>query len=154
MELLWLPDSLYEVRTPLGRRLIEMRSSFLSAKRVQDAFLGYATQQFQRLSREGKFADVPVSRVEKHARHLLRLVEQGTHLWATGRLEVEVTDPKRVFDFARRVAAGDIAAAQWAMMRARETFARVTTVLPVEPDERVVEAWLLDVRRRFYVRRG
>jgi uncharacterized protein len=40
MELVWLPDELYEVRTPLGDELIGIRSSFLSAKRVRNAYLG------------------------------------------------------------------------------------------------------------------
>lgn len=54
MELVWLPDELYEVRTPLGDELIGIRGSFLSAQRVRDAYLGYATQQFRKLeSRAG-----------------------------------------------------------------------------------------------------
>src|SRR3981081_1855555 len=52
-ELVWLPDELYEVRTPLGDELISIRSSLLSAKRVRDAFLGYPTQQFRRLENRG-----------------------------------------------------------------------------------------------------
>lgn len=152
MELLWLPDDLYEVRALLGQRAIEIRSRFLSAKRVRDAYLGYATQQFKRLSDSGRFPDVPVARIEKHARHLLRLIEQGTHLWATGRLEIRVPDPERVFDFGRRVAV-DVEPAQWVMTRAEETFNRVATVLPDEPDERAVESWLLDVRAAHYDRR-
>lgn len=151
MELLWLPADLYEVRTKLGQRAIEIRDSFLSAPRVRDAYLGYATQQFKRLSDRGRFPDVPVARIEKHARHLLRLVEQGTHLWATGRLEVRVEDPQRVFDFGRR-AVEDVEAAQWVLSRAELTFDRVATVLPGAPDERAVESWLHDVRAAHYNR--
>jgi hypothetical protein len=51
MELVWLPDDLYETRTPFGDELIGIRSAFLSAKRVRDAYLGYATQQFRKLER-------------------------------------------------------------------------------------------------------
>lgn len=47
MELMWL-DS-YETRTELGADLIGIRSAFLCAKRVRDAYLGYATQQFRKL---------------------------------------------------------------------------------------------------------
>lgn len=54
MELVWLPDELYEVRTPLGDELIAIRGSFLGAERVRDAYLGYAGQQFRRL--EGRAA--------------------------------------------------------------------------------------------------
>ena len=48
MELLWLKG--YETLTPLGQDLIDIRTSFLSTKKVLDAYLGYATQQFRRLS--------------------------------------------------------------------------------------------------------
>ena len=110
MELLWLPS--YELCTTLGGRLIELRSSVLSAKRVSDAYLGYATQQFKQLERAGRFPNVPVSRIAKHGRHLLRLTEQGTHLWVTGQLVLKVPDAKRVFDFGDRVADGDVDAAR------------------------------------------
>ena len=48
-ELLWLPDDLYDQRTRLGAELVEIRSAFLSARRVRDAYLGYASQQFRKL---------------------------------------------------------------------------------------------------------
>src|SRR3954452_3424124 len=53
MELVWLPVGLYEVLTPLGEELIGIRTSFLSAQRVRDAYLGYAVQQFRRLEARG-----------------------------------------------------------------------------------------------------
>ena len=154
LELLRLPGELYEVRTPLGQQAIDIRGRFLSAQRVRDAYLGYATQQFKHLADRSRFPDVPVSRIAKHARHLLRLVEQGTHLWATGQLEVRVQDPQRVFDFGERVGASDTEAARWVMVRAEETFARVATVLPDSPDERAVESWLHTVRAAHYQRPG
>lgn len=43
-ELLWLPDGLYETRTPLGDEMIALRAAFLSGKAVRNAYLGYATQ--------------------------------------------------------------------------------------------------------------
>ena len=80
-ELVWLPDELYEVRTPLGDELIGIRTTLLSAKRVRDAYLGYATQQFRKLeSRDGDH------RTAKHARHLKRLCHQGLELYTSGRL--------------------------------------------------------------------
>ncbi|MGA8113625.1 MAG: nucleotidyltransferase domain-containing protein [Actinocatenispora sp.] len=50
-ELVWLPDDLYETRTPLGDDLIGIRDTFLSAGRVRDAYLGYAAQQFRKIER-------------------------------------------------------------------------------------------------------
>lgn len=150
MELLWLDT--YQVRTELGDQLVSIREKFLSAPRVRDAYLGYATQQFRRLSNSGRFPDVPVARIEKHARHLLRLVEQGTHLWVTGKLELKVPDPQRVFDFGTRVGAGDIEAAEWVIKRAEETFQTCATVLPAAPDRAAVQGWLHDVRAAHYFR--
>jgi predicted nucleotidyltransferase len=73
-ELLWLPEDLYEARTPLGDEAIALRSSFLSAKRTRDAYLGYATQQFKKLL--ARADDAPSGkarhRAAKHARHLMR----------------------------------------------------------------------------------
>src|SRR5687767_11333145 len=47
LELLWLPE--YTVEEAEGQDLLDIRSAFLSAKYVRDAYLGYATQQFRRL---------------------------------------------------------------------------------------------------------
>src|SRR4051794_39420553 len=68
MELVWLPDDLYETRTPFGDELIGIRSAFLSAKRVRDAYLGYATQQFRKLENrgDGSFSADTRRRTAKH----------------------------------------------------------------------------------------
>jgi hypothetical protein len=147
-ELLWLEG--YTVHTELGERLIQLRDRVMCGKRVADAYLGYAVQQFTRLKNRGRFPDVPASRIEKHARHMLRLVDQGTHLWVTGQLVLRIQDPERVFSFAERVAAGDTEAAEWVIRRARETFDNVPTVLPAAPDTDAVQQWLLDVRAAHY----
>ncbi|WLW50452.1 DNA polymerase beta superfamily protein [Streptomyces sp. YU58] len=148
MELAWLPDDLYEVRTPLGEELIGIRTSFLSAKRVRDAYLGYATQQFRRL--EGRGSD---RRTAKHARHLKRLCHQGLELYATGRLEIRVEDPQEFHAFGERVAA-DPAAALPVLRHYETAFDETRTVLPDEPDEAPVEAWLRRVRAHFYTGAG
>lgn len=153
MELLWLPTEMYEQTTLLGEQLVSLREKVLSARRVADAYLGYATQQFYRLRNTGRFPDVPTSRIAKHGRHLPRLVEQGTHLWVTGQLVLQVPDAKRIFDFGDRVATGDVEAAEWVITRARETFDNSPTVLPSEPDIAAVESWLLTVRAECYDRK-
>jgi hypothetical protein len=148
-EALWL-DS-YETITPIGRELVDLRERLLCAPLARNAYLGYATQQFQRLVNKGRFPDVPVSRIEKHARHLLRLVEQGTHLWTTGKIVVRVDAPERFFDFGRRVA-DDPNIAGPVMFRAEHTFATCSTPLPEHPDVEAAEAWLQRVRAEHYNR--
>ncbi|WP_328342570.1 nucleotidyltransferase domain-containing protein [Micromonospora sp. NBC_00421] len=144
-ELIWLPDDCYETRTELGERLIAIRSTFLSAPRVRDAYLGYAGQQFRKLTTR----DSTVGgrrRSAKHARHLARLLHQGRKLYATGCLEIRLADPAWFRAFGERVADGALAEAEALVAEAERDFARIRTPLPDRPDEAAVERWLRDVR--------
>lgn len=149
-ELAWLDT--YEVRHPLGGELIGIRSAFLSAKAVRNAYLGYATQQMQRLvSRgDGSFSSDTRKRTEKHGRHLWRLLQQGTALHLTGRLSVRLDDDAvdQCREFGRRIG-DDAEIGKRAIRRAEELFDG-PGVLPDEPDVASAEAWLLRVRREFY----
>jgi predicted nucleotidyltransferase len=151
MELVWLPEELYEVRTPLGDELIGIRTSFLSAGRVRDAYLGYATQQFRRLQSrgDGSFSADTRKRTAKHARHLKRLCEQGYELYSTGELTIRVEDPESFHRFGEQVAA-DPTAALPLLRRFETAFAETPAVLPERPDETAADAWLRRVRRHFY----
>lgn len=149
LELVWLPDELYEVRTPLGDELIDIRMSLLSAKRVRDAYLGYATQQFKRLTDrgEGSFSADTRKRTAKHARHLRRLCHQGFELYASGRLAIRVEDPESYHRFGEKVAA-DASTALPLLREFEDAFTTTRSVLPDAPDEAPVEAWLRRVRRQ------
>lgn len=147
MELVWLPDELYEVRTPLGDELIALRSSLLSARRVRDAYLGYATQQFRKLLNRSA-DDAPPARTAKHARHLRRLCVQGFELYATGALTVRVEDPEAYHAFGERVAE-DPSAAEPLLRHYEEAFAGTPSALPERPDESAADAWLRRVRAHY-----
>ncbi|MFC9910164.1 DNA polymerase beta superfamily protein [Streptomyces sp. NPDC127197] len=151
MELVWLPEELYEVRTELGDELIGIRASFLSARRVRDAYLGYATQQFRKLQSrgDGSFSADTRKRTAKHARHLKRLCRQGYELYTTGQLTIRVEDPESYHAFGEQVAA-DPAAALPLLRRFEAAFDESRTVLPEQPDETAAEAWLRRVRACFY----
>ena len=101
-ELLWLDT--YEARTELGQYLVDIRLAFLTARRTRDAYFGYATSQLHRLLNTGQFQSKMRQRVEKHARHLLRLLDQGFELYSTGHLTIRVADPSRYVEFGQRVA--------------------------------------------------
>ena len=152
-ELLWLPEDLYETRTALGDEAIAIRSSFLSAKRTRDAYLGYATQQFKKLlsrgDEDGARSPEAGRRAAKHARHLMRLVEQGFALYTTGAVTIRLADPERYLAFGEQVAADPRVAVPF-MAEAEARFDRARTALPDEPDSAAVEAWLLRVRRAFW----
>lgn len=150
-ELLWLPDYLYELMTPLGQDLLDIRASFLSAKRVKDAYMGYATQQFHRLMTrgDGKFDSDTGNRTAKHARHLRRLTVQGFQLYTTQSMQIRLDDPQSYHDFGEAVTKDPQIAADY-MAQVEEKFNSVTTVLPESPDTTPVEKWLKKVRRNFY----
>lgn len=154
-ELVWLPDDLYEVRTPLGEELIALRTSLLSAPRVRDSYLGYASQQFKRLQNraDGSFSSDTRGRTAKHARHLKRLCEQGYQLYSTGRLTLRVEDPEEYFRFGDRTAE-DPASALPLLKQYEEAFESTRSALPDRCDERPVESWLLRVRDYFYTPRS
>lgn len=150
-ELVWLPDELYEIRTELGDELIGIRQSFLSARRVRSAYLGYAHQQFKRLCDrgDGSFSADTRNRTAKHARHLRRLCVQGFELYATGRLPIRVCNPEEYHRFGQEVSANAEAALPM-LQEFEEAFATTRSVLPEQPDEAPVEAWLRRVRAHFY----
>ncbi|MFJ5121574.1 DNA polymerase beta superfamily protein [Kitasatospora sp. NPDC088548] len=147
-ELVWLPDDLYEVRGPLGEELIAIRRSFLSAKAVRTSYLGYADQQFRKLLTRDTTDPVTRRRAAKHARHLVRLVEQGVRLYETAENVVRLPDPDRVRDLGERIA-DHPATAEALLASAAERLAR-PGVLPPAPDPRPAEAWLRRVRAAHY----
>lgn len=149
-ELMWLED--YEVKTWLGEELIAIRSAFLSAKRVRDAYFGYATAQFNRLHETGQFQSKQRSRPAKHARHMLRLLDQGYQLYTTGHLTMKLEDPQWYIDQGNLIAA-DPELAKPMLMKAQERFESATSALPERPDLEAVENWLLQVRAAYYARR-
>lgn len=148
-ELLWLPE--YLVTGPLGRALIAIRGSLLSAAAVRNAYLGYASRQLHRLENrgDGSFSSDTRKRTEKHGRHLARLCWQGMGLHASGILEVRLSPERaqRCREFGEQVA-GDPEIGRRMLTAAEEVFG-APGVLPDHPDEAKAEAWLLDVREAF-----
>lgn len=150
-ELLWL--SQYETETAEGRDLIAIRSSFLSATAVRNAYLGYATQQFKRIENrgDGSFSADTRKRTAKHARHLWRLLQQGAGLHRTGSLMVRLSPDHAAGCrlFGERVEAGDLTIARDALSGAEEAFDK-PGVLPQHPDEDAAEVWLHSVRAAYW----
>jgi uncharacterized protein len=152
-EICWLND--YEVMTPEGEALIAIRGAFPSAPAVLNAYLGYATQQFRKLENrgDGSFSADTRKRTAKHARHLWRLLHQGSELHQTGYLPVRLP-PDRAAScraFGERVAGGDLDLAKSALSGAEDEF-NAPGVLPDRPDEAAAEKWLQDVRYVYWDR--
>lgn len=153
LELLFLDD--YEVRNPLGAELVGLRDAFPSSGLVKAAYCGYATAQCRKLLNrgDGSFSADTRKRTAKHARHLMRLAQQGLDLYRTGTLRVRVDDPQKYLDFGEQVAR-DPEAARAFMADTESRFAEARTVLPGEPRTAIVQSWLNRVRHAYYVPQG
>jgi uncharacterized protein len=151
MELMWLEE--YDTIHPRGRELIEIRREFLSAPRVRNAYLGYATQQMKRLKErgDGSFSSDTRKRTAKHARHLARLCWQGHRLYWTGELVIRLPEltALSIREFGDKVAAGDIDAAESHIAAYEYLFDTTRSPLPDRPDEETVNDWLVSVRKQF-----
>jgi predicted nucleotidyltransferase len=147
IELLWLDE--YETVSDLGEELISIREAFLSAAAIRESYYGYAKAQFKRLEETGQFQSKQRSRAAKHARHMLRLLDQGLELYATGKLTVKLTNPDWYIKQGELIAE-DKERALPILAEVQERFEETETCLPEHPDEAAVENWLQRVRARFY----
>lgn len=134
-ELLWLDE--YEVKTWEGSLILSERSSFLSEKYARASYFGYAKAQLDKFH----LHDFKV----KHARHALRLLQQGDTLLYTGHLEVRVPDPQVYFDL------DDMEPGAILELLTSE-FTRFTektdiSALPEVPDYDLVKEMLTEIRR-------
>ncbi|MBD3004740.1 DNA polymerase beta superfamily protein [Streptomyces sp. 5-10] len=147
-ELLWLDH--HEKLSPLGGELLSIRTAFLSAQRVRDAYLGYAASQFKRLRdrSDGSFSSGTRKRTEKHARHLVRLLQQGVQLYSTGQLTVRLDDPDAVRRMGSDIAEHPVRGEELIATTGRAFDGK--TVLPEQADVKTVEAWLQKVRAHYY----
>lgn len=156
IELLWLPIETYQVMTPLGYELICLRNELISAKRVRDSYMGYASGQVDRIRNRltHKLTDDDRAKVAKGARHIFRLVRQGFELYATGQLTVALPEELVIEcrEFGDRIAAGGIGEADGMMDLFRERFDWTLTALPREPNEAAAERWLVDMYKNMLLR--
>lgn len=146
-ELLWLPEHCYETMTDEGRELLRMRSSFLYATGVRNAYLGYAHAQAKRVRRE--FATD--GRQEKAARHTWRLAIAGIHLWETGELLVRLSETQRdaCVMFGKVVADGHHDVLDNLLANAGSAFERSTPLPENNVEARdAADRWLRHVRTK------
>jgi predicted nucleotidyltransferase len=142
LDLLWIED--YNLRTELGTELINLRNNLLSRPRVRGAYFGYANDQFGKL-----LADNREEKRAKNARHFLRLLEQGSELFLTGTYSIRLADPERIKSTAYKIAQGDLALAEHAIVEAEKKFAK-PSALPELPNKEPIDLWLRKVRHEFY----
>lgn len=146
LELLWLPEDCYELRTAEFSALQAIRERLLERGRIRNAYFGYARDQLSRLQGRSGSHDSNENRREKHARHLLRLLDHGLHAYEHGEIKVRVDDPERYHAFGR-ACAEDPSRAEQALAQAEERFDSITSPLPAKADREALDAWLHAVRR-------
>ena len=146
-DMLWL-DS-YTRGTWEGLYLVGHREFFLSGPQVRNSYLGYATDQFGRIKRResNDFSSDTKHRTAKHARHLLRLLQQGIDLWSTGEVHVKLEDPERYIEFGEAVQAGDMTLPAKALEAAEYEFNHGTCALPDVPDIARIDEMLINIRQ-------
>lgn len=146
LEILWLPE--YDMLTPLGEELLEMRLCFPSQRRVREAYQSYAERQLGLLIRHGRLGNGMDKRMPKHARHLKRLLEDGYRLYTEGRLAVKVENPDDLVEFGEQCASDpDFIAAKKLIREYAEKFDSAVSILREEPDLAAAEDFLLRIRK-------
>lgn len=138
----------YAVRTDIGDLLIENRDLFITSK-IRETHVGYARSQFSRLERrQGSFSADTAKRTEKHARHLLRLVQQAERALTTGVFDIAVQDRDEIFAFGQLEYEEMVEQAEDVIERVKN----VESVLPPEPDMEAIDDLLVGIRESFLVR--
>jgi predicted nucleotidyltransferase len=145
-----------------GESLIGLRQCF-SARRAGKAFLGYMTQQRQRLL--GERGQMNVKRPElvdahgfdtKYAMHMLRLGYQGVEFLETGGLTLPMREEERAFVYATRkgeVPLNDVLTCAGELERRVEDLL-TTSPLPEQPDYEKVNEWLIRTYLDYWGTRG
>jgi predicted nucleotidyltransferase len=148
LELLFLPG--YEICSPEGQRLVDMRQAFLSQVGIRAAYGGYARQQARRLverQRTGRAGFDPdlAKRTAKHGRHCYRLILMGSRLLATGDMEMDVSADRDAIFAAGELAERDPEGFQQFFETEAARF-EVSSSLPEHPDVDAVDAALVRIR--------
>ena len=144
LELLFCPEYLH--MTYEGAILVAHRRMFLS-NNVRASFGGYAVQQARKLKqREAEglegFNPAVKNRYAKHARHCFRLMRQGRMLLETGTLNPRLENPEEYF------ALGEMPSDELIEKFEEEfsTFDTVKSILPDEPNWKMLNEILLEIR--------
>lgn len=140
MQILWLPEKLYEVMTPYGRWLIDLRTDALNVEDIRERYAGMVREQMRRLLNEQR-----QPQAAKLVRHGLRMAEEAKTLLRTGRLVVGLPEPERFRRFDSQ---------PWdawnALYEARTQIQDTTSeVMPASRDETNLEplrGWVRSVR--------
>jgi predicted nucleotidyltransferase len=152
LSLLWLPEELWVIRTPLGQKLLDNRGLFVS-KAAYHSFVGYSNGQLKRmtgistglLGRKRKELVEAFGYDTKNASHLIRLLRLGIEFLTEGSVKVVRSDAVELLEIKQ---------GKWSLEKvqresedlfrlAREAYVR--SPLPPEPDHFNAEKLLIEI---------
>lgn len=134
----------YVVQNAVGKLIVFRRDLFISEK-IRATHAGFATSQLNRLMRredDGTLSTKDPKKIAKHARHLLRLIQQAERALTTGVFDIKVADRDEIFAFGelpfnKMVAEGEAAI---------ERLKTAPCVLPPEPYAEEANDLLVGIR--------
>jgi predicted nucleotidyltransferase len=127
----------YEILTPEGMGLVDIRDAVLYTEGIRSAYYGYAVAQHSRVLRE--YPDHKI----KMARHCLRITDQAIDLLTTGTCSPKVADPQRYFDLDDM----DFTDLSLKLGQSVALINTAESVLPDKPDRDTVRDFLREIRR-------
>jgi predicted nucleotidyltransferase len=131
----------YVAKNEIGDLLIANRDLFITSK-IRATHMGFAMSQLGRLKNREDSESPRDKRVSKHARHLLRLIQQAERALSMGVFDIRVADREEIFAFGQLPYDEMVRQAQVAVDRL-ET---VESVLPAEPDIDAINDLLVRIR--------
>lgn len=141
LELLFLDG--YLKLTKEGKMLVDNRRHFLS-NIVFHSYGGYALSQARKLNaRGGTYGNGRNKRFEKHTRHLFRLLQQGTQLITTGKLDIRVKNRDELFAIGKKSASEILDIFEVELKK----FNELESVLPDKPNIEAINKMLLKIRK-------
>jgi predicted nucleotidyltransferase len=147
LEMLFLPEHI--TMEPEGELILDARTAFLSTK-IRDTHIGYAQQQIKRIKNrgDGSFAADTRKRTEKHARHVYRLIIQGTKALTEGRFTVRLSPEEAAM--ARAFGALAVTDLEVFLDNAESLLYgldQIESTLPDKPDYDVINDLLVTIRK-------
>ncbi len=133
----------YVIRYPIGSLLIDNRDLFITEK-IRATHIGFAMSQLTRMKKRDPDLASRDKRVAKHARHLLRLIQQAERALTTGVFDIKVADREEIFAF------GELSYDEmvWEAEAEIRHLEAASCVLPPEPDVEAINDLLIDIRER------
>ena len=154
LEVLFAEDYQHKDDSWPATSLLTMRNSFLS-RRIAPKWIGFAQGQWYDVRNEldgiHQHGGDP-STVKKPAFHLIRVIDALGIAWETGTFNPRHPHPDKVTEWIEENHLGYtfLAQLQAVIDDAKERVGRIETPLPAEPETKVVEQYLRNVRAHYF----